>query len=243
MERKHSYYKPKYKKLLRLKENVYNTDKFFKLKKKKWQILVSVLAKKKKKKFWDQIIYYKPRFGRFFNKKYKFNLILKQKINCYYGNLLKKTLKKINKIVYKRFLQNSNKYSNFVKLDQFFLEYFESRLDVIIFRSFFVNSLRESKKLIKNGHVFVNCIKITVNSFLIKKSDIIAFSEHCLPLLKQNINKIFSTNVLSFSPKYLEINYSTFQIVLVSNVKAYNFFDISLFKLNFKKLNKYLLHI
>jgi hypothetical protein len=51
MERKHSYYKPKYKKLLRLKENVYNTDKFFKLKKKKWQILVSVLAKKKKKNF------------------------------------------------------------------------------------------------------------------------------------------------------------------------------------------------
>jgi small subunit ribosomal protein S4 len=157
--------------------------------------------------------------------------------------LLKKTLKKINKIVYKRFLQNSNKYSNFVKLDQFFLEYFESRLDVIIFRSFFVNSLRESKKLIKNGHVLVNRIKITVNSFLIKKSDIIAFSDHCLPLLKQNINKIFSTNVSSFSPKYLEINYITFQIVLVSSVKAYNFFDISFFKLNFKKLNKYLLHI
>lgn len=224
-----------YKNFQKFKEKYFFKNKLLKLRKKKWGFLFKKFSRKR---LFDHSIYYKSKFGFFFNKKYKFNLLLKQKISSYYGKLSLDFLKSINKKIIKKSLVNS-KNTNF-KLDFLFFKDIENRLDIVLFRSYFVKSINESRSFIKNGYVYVNSKKITVSSFILKKGDIITLDSFSYNLIKQNILSSTVYNVNYIIPKYLEVNYNTFQIIIFSDIEDYNFSELLPFRMNFKKLNKYL---
>ena len=96
------------------------------------------------------------------------------------------------------------------------------------------------RSFIKNGYVYVNSKKITVSSFILKKGDIITLDSFSYNLIKQNILSSTVYNVNYIIPKYLEVNYNTFQIIIFSDIEDYNFSELLPFRMNFKKLNKYL---
>lgn len=211
--------KPIYKKLVGLKKNVQNRQKILKFKGRKWQFLLSQIAKTSKiskincyYKFFDQNIYYTPKFNNFFSKNYKQNLLTVRGFNLFYGSLSKKYLKRI---VLSSFLK-SNQTKNRINSKLFFKEFLESRLDVILLRSHFTLSIRNARQLINHGHVYVNNIRVQDASFLIKKGDIINFSSKSHKLIEYYL---ISSDLWPIPPRYLQISYKIFQIFLIDDIK------------------------
>jgi ribosomal protein S4 len=105
---------------------------------------------------------------------------------------------------------------------QFYLmENLESRLEIIIWRVHFVLSVRNSQQLISHGHVYVNGFRMTKKNYLVKKGDIITFAQSIHPIL---VNYVSRSNLWPIPPKYLEINYRIFQIIVVDKVLYTNLF-------------------
>lgn len=111
----------------------------------------------------------------------------------------------------------------------FFNEALESRLDVSLLRSQLVLSMMNARQLISHGHVFVNCEKVTKQSFLLKKGDIITFSKKSHKLIDYYINtvKIWRSKrkdlpILLIPPYYFQISYKIFQIIVVEDIKFAN---------------------
>lgn len=215
---KKNFYKPVYKKLNVLRKNIQNRDKIIYFKKKKWQPFIKqlLLLKKKKIRVFDHTIYYKPKFGFNFKNKYRFYLFTKQRLKFFYGSLTDKNLTQIFSQVNKKFKNQKNNSS--ISKSNFFLELLESRLDIILYRTQFVQSLRYARLLISHGKVSLNGKIITINSYNVKKGDILEIQSNLHNLLekKNNISPI-KFNI----PKYLEINFKTFQCIVISDI-SYN---------------------
>jgi ribosomal protein S4 len=244
MKKSSNIYKPVYKVLISLKENVLNKKKLLGLKKKKWtnSILVKNLKKRNRREFglFDQSIYYRPKFLSYFTKSFKLNLLIKKKISVFYGHLTLKALKSTKKKVTKTF-KNQNLRKKFYKLEQYYLKHLESRLDKILYNSYLVTSIRESNNMVNQGYVLVNFKKILSGSYSVKKGDIISFSDNALPFLERNLMKHLVFPIKRTIPSHLEINYKTFHIIVFSDITEERFLNISSFKLNFRKLDKFLL--
>ena len=93
-------FKPVYKPLLNLNENIQNRNKLLHFKKRKWQKLIFIYKKKlnlyKKIKTKDQTLYLISRYPSInflYKKQYKTKLIEIKKFKLTYGGLLNKTLK------------------------------------------------------------------------------------------------------------------------------------------------------
>lgn len=235
---KKNYYKPFYKKNLRLRENIFNNKKILQLKKKKWQNFILFL-KKKKKKIYDHSIFFKPIFGSFFLRKFKQTLLIKKKISLYYGGLLSKDFKKIFLKSSKIFKTKLNTKKNLLSLESTFLKYLENRLDIVIYRSYFSCSIRESRYFINSGLVRVNGIRITNNSFLLKKGDIISFDKNLFSIILSNLKK----SIVYYSiPSFLIINFRILQISIVSEIEKTKFSEIFTFRFDLKSLIKRIAH-
>jgi ribosomal protein S4 len=192
-------------------------------KKQKWKKFILVqneLKNKKKISLLDHNIYLKPKYGFSFINKYKFYLYSKQRLKLFYGQLSNKNFNQIYKKVYNKFKINKCYSKNFF----FFFSFLEKRLDVILYRTLFLNSIRCSKQLIYHGKVYINGKKITINSYLLKKGDFIEIHSSFHNNLLKNIN-LYSSKLIV--PKYLEINYKTLQFFVISeincNKNSYNF--------------------
>jgi ribosomal protein S4 len=100
----------------------------------------------------------------------------------------------------------------------------EKRLDIILYRTSFLNSIRSSRQLICHGKVFINGKKITTISYLLKKGDFIEIHSSFHNNILKNINLHPSKLIV---PKYLEINYKTLQFFVISEINfnkiSYNF--------------------
>ena len=216
-------YKPLYKKLLKLRKNVQNRKKLLNFKKQKWEKFnfylknQSKFSKRRNRyyKIFDQYSYYNSKFSNYFSRKYKYNLQTKQRLNFFYGGLREKYLRS----VYEQSLQKSK--SSHVNLNSknFFIEMLEKRLDSVLLRSHFVLSIRNANQLISHGHVFVNGKVVKKKSFLLKQGDIITFSPKIYSLI---IFYIASSDLWPIPPKYLEINYRLFTIILIDDIKYTN---------------------
>lgn len=207
---KNSRYKPLYKKFVNLKKNIQFRQKLLKFKKYKWKKLIfymSRFSKKRKKfcyyQFFDQNSYFIPKFNVYFTNKYKYNLQAKQRFSLFYGGLSKNYLKLRVKEKFKFFL----------------LIILEKRLDTILYRSYFVLSMRSARQLISHGHVLVNGKIINSKSYLVQKGDIISFSINCHKLIEYSLG---NSEIWPLSPKYLHINYKTFQIMIIEDIKFVN---------------------
>jgi small subunit ribosomal protein S4 len=138
----------------------------------------------------------------------------------FYGNLSEKALKKICERAYKLrgpILVN-------------FMLMLETRLDIILYRSGFVNSIFEARQLINHGKFLVNGSVINKSSYLLKNGEILSIAPEYEQTLRQAlVKRIYSKSLIFTSIPYLEINYKTLKIMFI-----YDLFSLNSLKYNFK---------
>ena len=219
-------FRPIYKQLLNIKENIQNREKLLRLKKKKWKRLIEVYERKlnlyKKIKPKDQFQYLVSRYSGMafsYKKKHKNMLQETKKFKTLYGGLPTKTIKVL--------LKKKHKTIDYIT----FLKLFESRLDVTLYRAKFGLSIRNIIQLICHGKVFVNNKSIKIKSYILKPGDVIT--------VKPKNYKIIEINILNLTwplyPKHLTVNYKTMQIVFNSwensNISLNLFYHLNLEKI------------
>lgn len=248
-------YRPLYKKFLRLRINPLNNNKFLRLKvklekqlktenktvknlatakkfvqiekfkKQKWVQFLNFL--KKKNKFYKRLkpytfySYNASKFaspGNSFKRKFRNDLLTKKTFNYLHGGLPKKYLKKRMTEIYK-----SRKLKNPIKTC---VEFFERRLDVVIYRSNFSHSIKSARQLIAHKHVKVNNRIAKNRSYILKQGDLITINPKSVSIVKENFKKQFIEKPDSITwpvpPNYLSINYNTLEIIF-GDIESFNF--------------------
>lgn len=224
-------FKPLYKQFINLYENVQNRKKILQFKKQKWKKLISYIKHKskryKKYKPYNQtqyIITKYPEKWDSYKKNYKKILQTYKKFKLLYGSLNKKKIKNLKIRAYK--IKDKN------NLNLFFLELFEKRLDVILYRAKFSTSIRNSKQLISHGKIQVNFKTITSQSYTLKSGDFISIDYKFKLLIERNIA---NSEIWPIPPKHLVINYKTLQIIF-GNFNNSTFASQFNFNLNLEKV-------
>lgn len=204
---------PLYKKFLSLKKNIQNRDKFLKFRKKKWKRFQHLTTRFKRKNFFDPISYPLFNFKNFFSKKFKYNLQNKQRLSFFYGKLRKSFLKKIVKLMLKKF-KNLNSHATIL-----FIKQLETRLDTALYRSHFSYSFRNARQLISHKKVYVNKKIVQYNSYLLKKGDLITLDKSVFKFVTNNVLNI---QLWPIPPKHFHINYKTLQILIIEDINYTN---------------------
>ena len=201
-------FRPLYKQFIELKENIQNRKKLLQFKKQKWKKLIQNYKRKLKwyKKFKpkDQTQYVVSRYpsrGFSYKKRYKNTLQATKKFKLLYGGLSSKHIKKLVKIALNK---------KYRKINPLFLELFESRLDIVLYRSKFSLSVRNARQLILHGKVLVNDKPIKIKSYLLKSGDLITINSKYFKLIEASIQQ---SDIWPIPPKHLTINYKTLQIL------------------------------
>lgn len=107
---------------------------------------------------------------------YKVCLFEKQKLRFNYGITEKQLYN------YYIFSKKNNKLTG-----TFLLELLESRLDSVIYRFGFTQTIAAARQLINHNHILVNNKIISIPSFFCKKNDIISVSQKSINLVKKFI--------------------------------------------------------
>ena len=94
-------------------------------------------------------------------------LVAKQKLRMYYGNITEKQFRKTYEEAARR---KGNTAENLIGL-------LESRLDAFIYRSKFAPTPFAARQLVNHGHVKVNGRRVTIASYLVKVGDVIEMRE------------------------------------------------------------------
>lgn len=232
LKRKNKF-KPLYKQFINLYENVQNRQKILQFKKQKWNKFISYLKYKSKKykkfKPYNQTQYLVSRYPNKWNsyKKGTYKNILQtyKKFKLLYGNLSKKQIK--NYIVKSLKIKNKK-----IALISYFLNLFESRLDIALYKAKFSLSVRSSRQLISHGKILVNYNKVTNPSYTLKTGDLISINPKFKFLIEMSIA---NSNIWPIPPKHLSINYKTLQIIFGTftneNVSTQFNFNLNLEKL------------
>ena len=184
-----------------------------KFKKKKWQNFQRLISKLKKQKFYDPTSQFLSNFKNFFNKKFKYNLQNKQRLNFYYGTLRKSYLKRVVKSTLDEF-KRRNTHSTVL-----FIEKLETRLDTALYRTYFSYSFKNARQFISHKKVYVNNKIVQHNSYLLKKGDLITFDKDVAKFMGLNV---FKRKIWALPPKHFQINYRTFQILVIEDIKYTN---------------------
>lgn len=127
---------------------------------------------------------------------YGLHLIEKQKLRAYYG-VLEKQFKR-----YVRIAMKSKEMSGAALLDLL-----ECRLDNIVYRIGFANSIRQARQMVSHGHILVNGKKVDIPSYNVNIDDIVSLKE------KYRVNEMFSNNfnnMSTFNLPYIEKNLGQF---------------------------------
>lgn len=216
-------YKPLYKKFLRLKVNPLNNKKILKFKKEKWRTFIDLL--KKTDRFHTK---YKPythsnhsasKFaspGNSYKRKFRNDLLAKKTFNYFYGGLSKKYLKTRMTKIYRS--------KEFRDPMITCLEFFESRLDSVLYRARFSCSIKHARQLIAHKHIKVNNRIEKNKSYILKQGDLIQVDPKSTNLIKDNLREQLTTHhkIWPTPPTYLTINYNTLEII-VGDLNNYNF--------------------
>ena len=221
----------------KLVKKLVKTKKFIpvsKFKKKKWEQFTNLL--KKKTKFYQRLkpyTFYSNKISKFassgnsFKRKFRNDLLAKKTFNYMYGGLLKKYLKKRMVEIY-----HSKTPKDHTKL---FIEFFESRLDAVLYKSKFSSSIKNARQLITHKHIKINN-KIEKNkSYILKQGDIISVNLNSRNIIKENFKKQFiekpDSIMWPIPPSYLNINYNTLEIIF-GNIENFNFTTSFNFKID-----------
>lgn len=127
---------------------------------------------------------------------YSIQLTEKQKVKAYYGILEKQML---------RYYRAAEKSAG--KTGDALLQTLERRLDNMVYRIGFANSIRLARQQVTHGHILVNDKKISIPSYSIQVGDVITLRE------KSRSNELFRTNFLEgkgFAVPYIERDFNAF---------------------------------
>nr|YP_010444058.1 ribosomal protein S4 [Haramonas pauciplastida]UTE94945.1 ribosomal protein S4 [Haramonas pauciplastida] len=125
----------------------------------------------------------KPKMGS-----YKLRLLEKQKLRYNYGISERQLL---------RYVKNARKMSGSVGIN--LMISLEMRLDTIVFRLGWGNSIAEARQLVNHGHIYVNSQNVNIPSFQCKVDDSITLSEKIFHVKKN----VFVSIIV---PKYLNLH-------------------------------------
>ena len=237
-------YKPLYKKFNQLFENVQSRQKIFNFKKNKWKALVSRLKKvnyyRKKNRVFNYngntivplVEYRKPPK---FKKRYRYLMHAAKKINLYYGGLKKKYMRQLVKKIWRQ-KQKIKINKILARTEFYFLDLMERRLESVLHRSFFTQSIKNARQLILHGHVFVNNQIVKHGSYLLKENDIVEINSKFHEFIRFNIKKSKFWHIQQNS---LIINYKTLQILYFNRSSLDTFSNIFSFRINIKNVIRY----
>jgi len=92
-------------------------------------------------------------------------------------------LKRIVKLTLKEFKKKN------VHATVLFIEKLETRLDTVLYRTYFSYSLNNARQLIAHKKVYVNSKIVQYNSYILKKGDLITFDRDIFDLVSSNISR------------------------------------------------------
>ncbi|MBI1326846.1 MAG: 30S ribosomal protein S4 [Alphaproteobacteria bacterium] len=98
---------------------------------------------------------------------YGIQLIAKQKLRLYYGN--------IGERQFRRYFEEARRMKG--DTSQNLIGLLERRLDSVIYRSKFAITVFAARQFVNHGHVLVNGKRVTIPSFLVKEGDVIEVKE------------------------------------------------------------------
>ncbi len=98
---------------------------------------------------------------------YGVQLMAKQKLKGYYGNISEKQFRRYYKEAVRRTGDTSE---NLIGI-------LESRLDAVVYRMKFVPTVFAARQFVSHGHVKVNGVKVTIPSYMVKVGDKIELRE------------------------------------------------------------------
>lgn len=209
-------HKPFYKQFLRLRKNVQNRPKLLKFKKQKW-INFQLYSKKqltlkKRFKIKDQYQLFVSKFasrGNSFQRKFRNNLYDRKIFSLFYGKLKNKYIK--TRVL--NLFRSKKDYHHSVDFRYKILQFFESRLDTVLYRANFSSSMKNAAQLILHGHVLVNGMLVRTKSYILKVNDSVEIIQNkkSRDLVKNNLDK---SSFWPVPPNHLLINYSTLQILV-----------------------------
>ena len=104
---------------------------------------------------------------------YAMQLIAKQKLKSYYGNINERQFRNIYRKAIKK---RGDSTENLVAL-------LETRLDTVIYRAKFAPTVFSARQLINHGHFKVNKKKVNVSSYLVKEEDLIEVKDKSKSLI------------------------------------------------------------
>ena len=128
---------------------------------------------------------------------YGLQLLEKQKVKAYY-NLLERQ--------FVRYYDKAKKMHGVT--GQNMLKLLECRLDNLVYRIGFGNSIRQARQMVNHGHILVNGKRVDIPSYQCKPGDVIELRE------ASRDNEIFKVNFQelgSFELPYIEKNLDAFQ--------------------------------
>ena len=145
---------------------------------------------------------------------YGMQLIAKQKLKSYYGNINERQFRNIyRKAIKKRGDTTEN-----------LVAFLETRLDTVIYRAKFAPTVFSARQLINHGHFKVNKKKVNISSYLVKEEDLIEIKdksksltiiEGCLNSKERDVPEYIQsdgknkTAKLVRVPKFADIPYPT----------------------------------
>jgi small subunit ribosomal protein S4 len=139
---------------------------------------------------------------------YKYRLSAKQKVKGNFGFIKNQQLKTLFK---QSNISINNDFLSPVRI-------LESRLDLIIYRIGFAESLFKAHQLINHGFIFVNGVKTHSKSFTVKKGDFIEINPKYWNLVFKEIHlRLKKDSIFILAPKYLEVNYKLLMCILLEN--------------------------
>lgn len=232
---KKSRFKPLFKQIIKLRGNIQNRKKLLNFKKKKWKSTIQFYKKKiktyknyQKFKPLDQTKYYVTRYssrGTGYKKRFRDKLNAQRSFRLFYGGLSYNTLN--NQI--KKISKNKNTINSQLEL----LKLFETRLDTVLYRAKFSDSLRSAGQLVTHGKVYVNNNKIKSKSYQIKTNDLISFDPKFFRLYEVSIVRSLKWPL---PPKNLLVNFNTMQILFFNNIQQTTLSTSFLFNLRLQKI-------
>jgi ribosomal protein S4 len=221
--KKKNRFKPVFKQLIKLHENIQNRQKILTFKKKKWKPFLKFYSNKLKafRKFkpLDHSKYFVTKYGTrgvSYNKRFRDTLQSGKRLRLFYGGLLKKYFKKkINSTLSKKKFCSRNS----SRIETIFLQSFESRLDVVLYRAKFAPTVRSARQLILHGKTYVNQRQVKSKAYILKRGDIVSLNLNCLNLYESHILGSIKWKI---PPKHLLINYKTLQILFLGGIESNN---------------------
>ncbi len=133
---------------------------------------------------------------------YRIQLMAKQQLKGYYGVITEKQFRR----AYKEALRlKGDTGENLVGL-------LERRLDAVVYRAKFVNTVFAARQFVSHGHIRVNGKKVDIPSYLVRVGDVItvAASSRELPLVMESVSSE-ERNL----PEYLDVDSNILQAKFV----------------------------